>query len=215
MTKNRVIGFLAVFASLAVMTALSGCGRDYLYEPTFHTSEQIHVKQEDYANTYELSALTEAALHNEASRFMEKGDGALDITVTYDKGGSMDAMAASSELSQIAGYMQESGIDNVVSNVMPVASGATPKVLFRYTSYTAQRPKDCKRLDEMSDTSPDDYRNYKQGCTIESLIASQIARPKDLLGNAKLGTKNAMRPAVAVDGYDKGDPVSIGSVSTN
>jgi type IV pilus biogenesis protein CpaD/CtpE len=210
MKKQRRIELLTLgFLTLMMMT---GCGRDYLYVPTMKTDQPITVKRADYQKAYKGVDLNDDILYGEAERYRSHGDGNIEILVTYDPslgGGAADA--ATNKLVEISEFMRKNGVTQFTTHMMPVAN-SDPQVLFSYKSYTAHGPKDCKSMMDMYDDDPVQFREYDHGCATNSMIAAQVARPKDLLGSDRLSPGNALRSDGAIDRYTSGEEVTLDGV---
>ncbi len=52
----------------------------------------------------------------------------------------------------------------------------------------------------------DEAKDYKLGCSIETYVSRQIARPKDLLGNDNMGNADGRPRVNGVEPYMTGAP---------
>ncbi len=94
-------------------------------------------------------------------------------------------------------------------SVLPVkGQGDYSRMIVRYDGYSAAAPKDCKNLLPGIDGDALDHDgDYKLGCSIESVLARQVSRPADLLGNGVVDPTSEGRAAAnIVDVYRAGLP---------
>ena len=141
--------------------------------------------------------------------YRSNGEGTVHVSVLYDpKSKTNTAMQASQEASRIAGLMRDHGIQDLEANILPVNNlGPEANVLMSFTSYSASAPEDCGRLPGYDDTDVSFYEDYKLGCTVETVFARQIARPKDLMGNDDAGeTTDGRRASNIGEIYRSGAP---------
>jgi pilus biogenesis lipoprotein CpaD len=112
------------------------------------------------------------------------------MTVTYDPRSYRNtAMMASQEAARLSDRLRSMGVDQINANILPVnEQGDEARLLVSYNAYTAHAPKGCTSMPGMSDRVIEDNENYKLGCGIETMIAKQVARPKDLLGQENTDT---------------------------
>ena len=198
---------LMVFGAVVfVLPVLSACSLD---EPTKLNNNRVQVQKERFAQEVPAAELDDAALAGMARHYSRYGDGALDLTVTYDPSSrNSTAMSATNEASRIVKGLRDYGVKNVQPNILPVnGQGDQQMALITYTSYKALAPKDCDLLPGMAHTNVHVDEDYKLGCTVETVFAKQIARPRDLKGRAyNSPTTDGRRTANTVEVYRTGVP---------
>lgn len=183
-----------IITVLLATAALSGCSA-IMKEKTYLSDEKMTVTQEDYRRTMDTNAVNEAALNNLRNDYWAKGSGPVHVTVTYDPRSKMNtAMSASNAAGQIAQKMRCMGATDVQTEILPVnGSGGTSQTIFAYDIYKAHAPAGCTMMGGVDERATEADTDYKFGCSEDILLARQIARPKDLLGNDSLGTPAAKR----------------------
>lgn len=203
--KTMMLGLMVVM--------LGACSEDFLYEPTFQTTNKIQVKEETHQQIYDVAAIDDKVIADIQHRYSLHGEGTVDVVISYDPGSSYNtAVRAADEAAKMAALLQKKNI-RVKTGIMPIA-GKNSQALVSYTSYTAHAPEGCTSLNEMQDDNTRKFRDYKQGCTMNDFMARQIARPKDLLGRDDIAPADARRNANIVDGYRNSDDVSLQGAST-
>ena len=207
MTKHfKLYGFLALLVSVSI--ALSGCSRK-LYEEGSITENRVQVEQQKFSEQMTVSEFDEDFAASLGHYYSYHGEGTVDFSVLYDpKSRSNTAMHASQEASRIASLMRKNGIQDVKANILPVNDlGSEANVMLSFTSYTASAPKDCGVMPGFADRDVSRDDDYMLGCTVETVFARQVARPKDLAGNDNAGdTTDGRRAANIGEIYRTGAP---------
>ena len=205
--KNKLTITLpyTVLAMIMVVMVLTGCD---LHEETTLSQNRVQVQEEHFSDKMPVSSLNDAALRGLASHYTKHGDGPLALTVTYDpKSKTGNAMHASDAAAKLVSGLRTKGVSNVQANILPVKdSGSEMQALVSYTSYNALAPKDCSLMDGYENTNINNDEDYRLGCTIDTVFAKQIARPKDLKGNTNSGITDGRRMANSVESYRTGIP---------
>ncbi len=186
--------------------ALSSCT---LYEETRITQNRVQVQQEVFSDMIPLQQMNENTIAGLVKHYDRYGDGVVDLSITYDPSSrSFTAMQAGSEMARIVDRLRKNGVNNVNGAILPVQDQDEPMAVISFTSYTAHAPKGCEnQMAGYHDTDIDIDPDYVLGCSIETTIARQISRPKDLLGNADSGrTTDGRRASNIVDRYRTGAP---------
>ncbi len=187
---------------------LSGCARD-LSEPSWISGNSVQVQEHSFVEEVALSDVTNEFVSKTAKHYNKYGGGPVNLSVTYNpniKGSS--SIKASGTAAKIAASFRSKGVRDVEIDVLPVGDqGQDAKLILSYTSYTAHAPKDCGVLYGFDDNKNNINRDYEMGCTIETVMARQIARPKDLLGVGSVNpTTDGRRSGNIVETYRTGAP---------
>ena len=205
MIKNKAL-ILSVGAVFSVFL-LSGC-ETLVHEPTFVSQSKLQVEEEAFFDDVHVSKMDAEYVAALSQHYSSKGDGGVDLSVTYDPTSKKNtAMYASREVARISEEFRRNGVV-VTSTIIPVkGQGDVSRALVSYDTYTVQEPDDCTDMPGYSDRNVDPDEDYKLGCTKDSLIAQQVARPKDLMGRADANdTSDGRRAANIVDVYRSGMP---------
>lgn len=200
---------LSKFSALAILAlSLSACE---LEVPSQMNTSRLELVETAQQNAYPVSDLDGSALQDIADHHKRYGQTPLMLTVTYDPSVSGAASAATRDGQRLGASLKAKGATNVHYETLPVAGqGKDRQVLVQYDSMTAQAPSDCGRIggyDTSTAVSPDGARtepDYKLGCSVEAVIAKQVARPSDLGGNTKMGPYDGARASGQLDDYRKG-----------
>jgi pilus assembly protein CpaD len=96
-------------------------------------------------------------------------------------------MKATLEAARLAKELGDNGVKSISTKVLPVSdSWNVSHTLVSYKTLSASAPSDCGRMpgfDSAADVGNfDKHDDYDYGCTLEAMIAKQIADPSDLLG---------------------------------
>lgn len=193
----------------ALVLAVLGLSACDFYEPTYMTPNKIQVEQSrvDYdISVDEFDAAAAAAIGH---KYLNAGEGPVRVTVTYDPRSSANtASQANTHLAEISSALRKNGVQNILSNIMPVHESAeNSRLLLTFDAYAAKPPENCTTLSGLHDNDLKNDFDYEMGCSREALIARQIARPKDLLGQGtKTPITDGRRAANTIEGYRSGVP---------
>ena len=181
--------FIKPIFCLALAISVSSCGYP-MHEPTNVTSKRVEIKRENFSKTYTADSINDAMLKKMADDYYRYGDNGIDVVVFYDPKSKINtAMEATREGARISNDLRVFGVKDVNVKILPVKdSGSDSSVLISYDRVTAHKPEECGDLvgfngkgTNLDKKSRND--GYEYGCEIEGLIAKQIARPRDLMGN--------------------------------
>lgn len=197
MISMRLDMKFVVFAVLAV-GGLSACDMN-MYHETYITPKKMEVREERFYAEAPASEVSDAYLQTTATIYEQSGRGPLQAAVTYDPGSSSNtAKKASGKARVIADALHANGVDDVDVSIMPVVGqGDESQVLFSYDSYKVT-PPDCALMPGMETTSIDPDPTYRLGCSVSTVLAKQIARPKDLAGQVDANTTSDGRRAAKI-----------------
>ncbi|MDB2682925.1 CpaD family pilus assembly lipoprotein [Alphaproteobacteria bacterium] len=165
---------------------LAGCD---LYEETWVTPNRLQVKEDRFFEKFPLTEMDEKGVRGLVKHYDRYGDGEIVLSVTYDpQSKTKGAMNASQEAARLVQFFKENYIKDVQAGILPDPQNPE-MVLVSFTSYTAEAPEGCTTMGGVavgSDIGKD--KDYPLGCTIDTLFAKQISRPKDLKGQGSTRT---------------------------
>ncbi|MCB1783792.1 MAG: hypothetical protein KDI13_07315 [Alphaproteobacteria bacterium] len=192
-------GKLVALVALGVMALPLGACE--MYAPGSITEQRMQVQESVFSEDMMLSDFSDAHVSALARHYTAHGDGGLDVTVTYDPRSYRNtAMYATQGAAKIASDLRDAGVDDVRTNILPVqGQGDDAHVMVRYNSYTAKAPDGCGTMPGFSDGRKLEYNpDYKLGCTVDTMIAKQVAHPKDLLGQGNVDETTEGRSAANI-----------------
>ena len=196
------------FFTMAVLVlsgiGLSGCE---MYAPGNLSTEKIQVQQDSFFSNIPANQVDDLYISGLARHYNKHGDQPMKITVTYDpKNYRNSAMKANQRGLSIVRRLRAKGVRDIKMDILPVTGqGDVSRVLVSYDSYTALAPEGCTTMPGVEDKEIEPDKEYKLGCTIDTLLAKQVARPKDLAGRANEDTTTDGRSATnIVDVYRSG-----------
>lgn len=207
-TKMAVSMPYTILALIALCMLLTACD---LYEETaMNTSSKIQLQESRYSETYDVKDLDNLTMTSVVRHYTKHGDGPLDLTVTYDpKVSGAGAMKAGDEAARIATFLRKKGLSEVKTGIMPVVnSGKGMQALVSYDSFYAEAPQGCGTIPGFADRRDEfeEEDGYELGCTRDTLIARQLARPADLKGRQISPTTDGRRVANSTETYRTGVP---------
>lgn len=186
---------------------LAGCS---LSSPDHFSPSRMQVQEEKFSESVSVSQFDESKVAELAAHFAKHGEGPVELTVTYDPASrKATAMHARNEAERIAYLLRKNGVEQVKADILPVVdSGDEMKAMFSYTFYSALPPADCEMMPGVTGRAIEAQEDYRLGCTVDTLFARQIARPKDLNGQemAADSVTDGRRASNIVDRYRTGTP---------
>ncbi len=208
MPKDRWFNIVVTVASLCgVLILLAACGD--MYMPGTLNNNRLQVKEEKFSEATPVAEADERYVSSVAEQYARSGGGGMDISVTYDPASASNtAMQAGGNAARIAAALRKQGVADIKAGVLPVrGQGEESLALVSYDSWAAEAPEDCGTLPGFDSTDIDHKEDYKMGCTVETVFARQIARPKDLAGHAPPDPRtDGRRAANVVEVYRTGAP---------
>jgi len=199
--KGRFLGL--VMTGLVGLAALSGCS---LYQDGTVTEHRVQVIEEKFVEEVPLTKVNDQYIVGLSRHYEKHGDGPIALTVAYDPHSkSNTAMKASHAAARIVRGLRDQGVRDVKADILPLqGQGDEALVVVSYLSYKAAAPKDCGVMPGIKDTDIGHKEEYRMGCTIETLLARQIARPKDLLGRGRVDPTSSGRKAANIGDIYRG-----------
>lgn len=190
-TKNMKT-FLAMVCMATPLTACSD-----LYAPGKLTENRVQVQEQGFSENMMLDDVNDAYIQALARHYTKHGGGGMDLTVTYDpKSYRNTAMKASQSAAALVAALRNQGVSDVRTNILPVKEqGDDAHVLIAYNAYTASAPEGCASMPGMDGSKLEYDENYKLGCGIETMMARQVSRPRDLMGREDTNATSEGRSA--------------------
>jgi len=178
---------------LALPLLVSACALD---EPTKFKQSTVRVQEEKIEHTIAAADLNQTALAGLAAHYTKHGDGPMNVTLTYDPQSKVNtAMKASDMASEVSAILRKEGVHDLHLSILPVQNSGELQALVSYTGYNALAPEDCEILPGIENRNVVAEDAYQIGCSVDTLFARQIARPKDLLGQENGAYSDGRRAA--------------------
>jgi type IV pilus biogenesis protein CpaD/CtpE len=185
---------------------LSACN---MYAEGHLTPNRVQVEEQKFVQEIPTADLDHNYIAGVADRYYTQGDGPFDLVVTYDpRSSSNTAMKASSEMARLSKALTTQGVSDINASILPVnGQGEESQSIISFNSYNALAPKDCNVMEGVESTEVTLDQEYKMGCTVDTVFARQIARPKDLKGQApSMETSDGRRSSNIIERYRTGTP---------
>ena len=219
--KNRIL-----FLSLITPFLLTACAPE---QPTWVTPAKMDVHAEGFDDTFDTAALDPATLRAIGVNYYRYGNGPMDVSVSYDPQSKTNTAAhARAQADRIGKELARNGVHNArISSAALTSSGDKSTTRIAFPALTARPPASCgmmpgyvDRQTNLPETGEGEPKSYQIGCTVESLMAKQIARPGDLMGRPGFETNaDATRQerVIWTRGYygDKSFPPIEGETATD
>lgn len=173
-----------------------------MYHKTYVSPNRMQVRETEYFEKVPIEAINADYLDAAAVTYSQTGRGPFEIAVVYDPQSKTNtAMHAARKAKLIAEQLHASGVMDIDAGILPVyAQGEDSYALLSYDSYTALPPENCTLMAGMENTEIEADPNYKLGCSVNTILAKQIARPKDLAGQVDKNTTSDGRRAARIVG---------------
>lgn len=193
---------------LAAVLLLGACDAVVYNIPTEVNQERAEVYRDQVDFEVKTSALGAGHIQNMAKEYWRYGQSPMHVTVTYDpESRANTARNASEQAARIAGALRQQGVKSLDVDTMPVRGlGEESTTLVSYGRLKARAPKGCDATLDMDFVTFEQMDDYKLGCSIESHLAKQVARPKDLLGEDAMDSAEGRYSANNLETYMSGKP---------
>lgn len=170
----------AYLMGLSVMT-LAACSPQST--PSMMNIERVQLVHQTAIEQIPAEDVDDVALALIADDYRRYGNGPMELAMVYDpRSKSYTAMKARNQLNDIEKRLNQHGIKQVNIRTMAVEQGQAA-LLVSYDSFQAQGPANCHTMPGVDHhQTTRDIAEYRFGCSTESLLARQVARPTDLMG---------------------------------
>ncbi len=179
------------FKILLCMTILAGTSACTLDEPTWVNPSRVEVHEEGYTDTFATETLDNATLRAIGVNYYRYGNGPMDVAVSYNPSSKNNSKSnALKQAQRIEKELRRQGVNDLrISTTERSDGNDSSSTMISFPALTAKAPQDCGLMPGYTDAqtgTPSDaegnHKGYAIGCTVETLMAKQIARPGDLLG---------------------------------
>ena len=210
LTKNHknILGRRFILgAGVIAVSLLCACDTIVHDNPTKITSGKTETYKDSFSLQSDTAAIGASQVAEISRHYWAHGENPMQVVVTYDPHSKANtAMKATQEMSRITTALRAKSVKNIEADILPVQdSGDVSKTMISYDTVNA-RPPECGGEMDMDFADQDKGQDYELGCTIETQIARQIARPKDLNGQDTMDNPDGRKTANALEPYESGAP---------
>lgn len=209
--SERRFRSLMCLGAIVMLSGLAGCSDDLRQSKLNDSPVKVH--ENIYKKRMRTSDIDDAQLRALSRDYRRHGGGGMTLGVSYNPASDDNtAVKASNNGAELAETLRKNGVEQVNVDVLPVKkSGETSYTLIHFRRYTAEAPSNCALMPGVGKihTSTDKMgHNYQLGCTIDSLLARQVKRPRDLLGRERADDNYASgrRAGNIINRYREGEP---------
>lgn len=151
--------------------------------PSMMNVNKVQLQHQVAVQQIPLADINDVTLTLITDDYHRYGSGPLDLAMVFDPASkNFTAMQARNKLREVEANLKGRGIRAVRTRTAAVEQG-TPSLMISYESYQALAPADCDLMPGIEHhQTTRDIAQYRFGCSTESLLARQIARPADLMG---------------------------------
>ncbi len=188
---------------LGAAVMLTSC----LYRETAISQHRIELVEQAREQSYPTTEMNDARVKEIADHYTNHGSGPIEVTVTYDPQSPFNTAMRASDQAAMLSRAFAARKTAVTVGVLPVnGQGDVSQTYVHYNSMDALPPPGCTELFDGNRNTGDTPEDYGFGCTIETAVSRQVARPADLAGRADMDGADARRQAAIVDVYRSGKP---------
>ncbi|QQG36974.1 MAG: hypothetical protein HYS17_04180 [Micavibrio aeruginosavorus] len=206
---QKFAGLKKTVCLFAVMAAfgVSGCAID---TPTTVHAGKPQLVTENYSSTYQVAELGGAQFDEMANRYSRHGSGELEVIIGYDPHSRKNtAMKATDQLHRVLDELSRRGVKNVKGSILALEnSGDQPEMIIGYKSINAEAPEGCDMIPGYYTMQAETDYDYKLGCSVNTIMARQVAHPEDLGGRAVNPDADGRRTGAMAEPYRAGQPNS-------
>lgn len=172
------------------------------------TQKRVELVPGSHHQKVAASEMKASGLRALADHYAHYGSGPMKVDILYDPASSTNtAMRAADEAVRIASGLRKGGVGEVQTDLVPVTGmGDAAEISVSYDTVTARPPQDCGTMAGIDGNQTGTDMDYSYGCSIESMLARQIARPADLAGRRGLDDGDGRRQSNIVEVYKTGVP---------
>lgn len=195
-----------VLLSMACALGVSACAQ--IDMPSHVSPQRPQLVTENYSTNYVVADLVPSHFDEMAARYGRHGSGTLEVIVGYDPHSKKNtAMKATDQLHRVLGELSQRGVRNVKGSILALDhSGDQSEMMVGYKSMNAEGPADCEMMPGYDNSQAQANYDYKLGCTVNTLIARQVARPEDLGGRVAPVEADGRRTGAMAEPYRAGRP---------
>jgi type IV pilus biogenesis protein CpaD/CtpE len=195
-SKKNLVRLYSLILPCCLM--VSACSME---TKTSLTSQRVTIEQSRAEIAVPLKEINDHTLIGLVEEYKNYGDGPMHIAVTYDPSSkNFTAMHASNQIAHISDKLRRLNVRNFTTGIQPVEEKNAAELVLTYDAVTAHAPQDCNMIPGIEGSSTG-AGAYAYGCTIETMLARQIARPRDLMGRGGLAAGDGRREAINVEQY--------------
>lgn len=146
-------------------------------------------------------------LYKVSTEYDRYGSDTLQLALAYDPASkTYSAMKAFSDLAEIKTRLKKFGVRSITAETVKV-EGSAPTLMVSYDGLVARAPEGCRTMPGFEDgLTTREIGNYKFGCSVDTMLANQIYRPADLLGNGASDPGDGRRASNNVEYYRQIEP---------
>lgn len=203
---------LAFLATVACGATLAACSpeKPWMMEQSTLIEKPIRLVESRHVTKKPLNAMDSSDTKEAARIYQKNGAGPMYVVVAYKDHGKLNDSGATAKVAELRSQLQAQGIaaNDIISSTVPLET-ETPVALIAFDTLEAKGPEGCDKMPGYDlHAEEDNLFDYKTGCGVKSMMARQIANPKDLEGVAGVGPASDGNHAanVITEQYEPGAP---------
>ncbi len=160
---------------LTTLILLSACMQN---PTTWVNQNRLEIHNDVFTDSFRISELNDSTLRQVAQIYQRYNDGEMKVGLTSNN---------KKDITRIESVLKKYGVKNLSISSTKPERGMEEMAVISFPALVAQKPKDCGMIPGYDGNlqTPDTAQGeapYGLGCTVETMLARQVNRPKDLLG---------------------------------
>lgn len=195
-----------ILLALSSVMLLSGCTSLVESDTWVNQSGRAQINEDQFTDAFETAKLDAGMVHAIGNYYSRFGNGPVNVVVSYDPQSKVNSLPkAEQALAYLKTGLAKNGVKDFKGALSAMrGSGDVSTTLVAFPAITASAPAGCGMMPGYKDPSEGIPSNtnikppYGYGCTIETLLAKQVSRPADLMGQQGFETNGDGRRAERV-----------------
>ena len=179
-----------IILALSSVLLLSGCTSLVESDTWVNQAGRAQVSEDQFTDAFDTAKLDASMIHAIGNYYERFGNGTMNVVVSYDPKSNINTrVKAERALKSIQSGLAQNGVRDVKGDLSAMnGSGDVSTTLVSFPALVASAPQGCGMMPGYTDPSQDIPNDtnikppYGYGCTVETLLAKQVARPSDLMG---------------------------------
>lgn len=182
---------LLITVACGAPLGLGACSpeKPWMMEQSTLQQNPIRLVESRHITKKPLSQMDETDSKEAARIYQKNGAGPMYVVVAYKDHGKLSDTNATARMAEITNQITANGVaqKDIISSTVPLETD-TPVALIAFDTLEAAAPDGCDKIPGYDERVEEETMyQYQTGCGVKSMMARQIANPKDLEGVAGLG----------------------------
>lgn len=192
---------------LLVPFLLSACA---MKSPSFIQPDPIQIQNETVSSEFMADKVSKSQLDGLAEDIKHRAEGPVSVIVHYELKPPLKAAekVAEAQGARVSTYLASRGVKQSIGTQLQTTTIPGPNtIVISYEALKASPAANCQKiaLADANNYAHESDSAYRFGCARQEQLSAMIARPADLLGNAKTPISDSTRLTKSQDAYRAGE----------